>query len=290
MITGYLTDLSIPEIFHLIEKGQKTGLLTLRALLETQTTPPSAHYIWVYQGRIVAAANRLDHQGLISLIEQYQWASDRVVAKLVQRCCPKSKPLGLCLKNHGVLQTEQLKQLFQTQVVQQVCALFELPEAQFKLEQNVPIPRQEMTGLSMAATEATLMGLRSLQNWDALADKLPDPNGGLVSTMAERPRYRLDSLEWQIWEYSKGTVSLKAIARELKLPLEKVQQLAFQLIAIGLAAEVPLLVGTLPTQAIEPLPAQLAEEPETENVSPSFLQNLVGFLKNAKPKSLSASA
>lgn len=285
-ITGSLTDLSLPEIFHLIEKGQKTGLLTLRASPDTQATP-LVHYIWVHKGRIIAAANQLDDQGLVSLIKQHQWVSDRVVAKLVEWCCPSGKPLGSCLKNHGVLQTEQLRQLFQVQVLQQVCALFQLPDAEFKFDQKVPIPRREMTGLSVPATEATLMGLRSLRNWEALADKLPDPNGGLVSTIVGQSRYRLDSLEWQIWGYAKGTVSLKAIARELRLPVEKVQQIAFQLITIGLAEEAPLFVGNLPTQAVEPLPAQLTEDTETENLSQSFVQNLVSFLRTAKSKPLS---
>jgi hypothetical protein len=137
-----------------------------------------------------------------------------------------------------------------------------------------------MTGLSVLATEAVLVGLRVLRNWDALADKLPDPNGGLVSILAGQPQYRLDTLEWQVWEYTKGTMSLSAIARQLRLPVEQVQQVAFRLITIGLAEEVPLLVGTLPTQEVEALPAQLLEDEDKHNVSPSFVQSLVGFLRS----------
>jgi len=283
-ITGYLSDLSLPELFHLIEQGKKTGLLTLRTALTRSSIP---YYVWVHQGRIVATANRLDGQGLIALIEQYQWVSDRVVAKLVQWCCPTGKPLGACLKNHGVLQTEHLKQLFQVQVLQQIGNLFQLKDAQFKLEQNVPLPGREMTGLSIPATEATLMGLRVLPNWDTLADKLPDPNSGLISTKIGQLRYRLDPVEWQIWEYTKGTVSLKMIARELRLPIEKVQQIAFALITVGLAEEVPLFMGNLPTQSVEPLPAQLTEESETKTLSQSFVQNFMSFLRNSKAKPIS---
>jgi hypothetical protein len=130
--TGFLTDFSLPEIFQFIDKGHKTGLLRLRALPESQATLPLVHYIWVYEGYIVAAAKRLDHQGLVSLIEQYQMVSDRVFDKLVHWCCPIDQPLGLYLKNQGVLQAEQLKQLFQVQVLQQVCALFQLKEGQFR--------------------------------------------------------------------------------------------------------------------------------------------------------------
>jgi hypothetical protein len=278
-ITGHLTDFSLPEIFQLLEKGHKTGLLTLRA--EPIANPKSqAHYIWVYQGHIVAAANRTDQQGLVSLIDQRQWVSDRVFDKLIHWCCPINEPLGLYLKNQGVLQAKQLKRLFQIQVLNQICALLQLKDAEFEFEQNVQIPTREMTGLRVPATEAVLVGLRVLRNWDTLTDQLPNPNGGLVSIIAGQPQYKLDTLEWQVWEYTKGTVSLGAIAWQLRLPVEKVQQIAFRLITIGIAEEVPLLVGTLPTQEVEPLPAQVIEDDEKTNVSQSFVQSLVGFLRS----------
>lgn len=146
--TGLLKDFSLAEIFQFIDKGHKTGVLRLRALSEFPATMPPVYYIWVHQGRIVAAANRLDQQGLISLIKQRRWVSNQVVTKLFQ-FYPNDQPLGLCLKNQGVLQTEQLKHLFQVQVLQQVCAFFQLKDGQFKFDQNVPIPMREMTGLSV---------------------------------------------------------------------------------------------------------------------------------------------
>src|ERR687885_246295 len=136
-ITGSLADFSLPEIFQFLQKGRRTGLLTLRGLPEAQATPLPVHYMWVYKGHIVVAANRLDQQGLISLIEQLQVVSDRVFDKLIHWCCPIQEPLGLYLKQQGVLQA--------------VAALFKLKDGEFKFEQNVPIPTREMTGLMVAA-------------------------------------------------------------------------------------------------------------------------------------------
>lgn len=147
-ITGNLADFSLLEIFQFMEKGHKTGLLTLCTLPESQTTPPSNYYIWVNQGRLVAAANQLNNQGLVKLIDRYSWVSNRVVTKLA-RFCPPEQPLGLYLRKQGVLQIEQLEHLFQVQVVLPLCELFQLKDALFKFEQNAPIPRQEMTGFSI---------------------------------------------------------------------------------------------------------------------------------------------
>jgi hypothetical protein len=84
------------------------------------------------------------------LINQQQWVSERVVTKLAQ-LCPIDQPLGLYLLNQGIFKVSQLKQLFFLQVLQQVEALFQLNEAQFRFDPNVVLPRQEMTGLSVSA-------------------------------------------------------------------------------------------------------------------------------------------
>jgi hypothetical protein len=147
---GSLTDVSLAEIFQLIEKGRKTGLLKLCAFTEIRATP-LVLYIWVHQGNIVAAAHRLDQQGLVSLIAKHQGVRNRIVAELAESC-PLDQPLGLCLKNRFVLETKQLKRLFQIQVLQKVCALFEFKEGKFEFDQSVSIPTREMTGLSVPLT------------------------------------------------------------------------------------------------------------------------------------------
>ena len=163
---GFLTDFSLQEIFQFIDRGHKTGLLSVQSEPISQTKQPSVYYIWVYQGHIVAAANRLDQQGLVELIEQCHMLSDslrdsfagrspaaltRAFDKLLHWCCPIDEPLGLYLKNQGVLTAEQLKQLFQIQVLQPIYTLFQLKEGEFKFDQNVPMPTREMTGLSVPA-------------------------------------------------------------------------------------------------------------------------------------------
>ncbi len=149
--TGFLTDFSLREIFQFIEKGNKTGLLTLESVSETEATPSSVHYIWVLKGSLVTAAHQLNQEGLISLIDQYQWVSNRVVTKLAQ-FCPPDKPLGLYLQSQGALQFAQLEHLFQIQILQQLCALVQLKNAQFRFDQDVTIPGREMTGLSVSVS------------------------------------------------------------------------------------------------------------------------------------------
>jgi hypothetical protein len=278
-VTGYLAEFSLAEIFQLLEQGRKTGLLSICRLAEAQDQARQNHYIWFTQGRVVAAANALDQQGLIALISRRDWLGDRAATRLAQSC-PANTPIGLCLKAQGLLQAEQLKLLFYAQVMRQVCALFELKDGWFQFDGKAPIPLAEMTGLNAPATEVTLAGLRALRDWSALHDKLPDPDSALLSTIDGKPQLKINPSEWQIWEFTNGTVSLKTIADQLRLPVETVQQIAFRLIVVGLAEELPLVAAS--TSAVchtADLPSAIGQDPESTNVSPSFLKNLVGFLK-----------
>lgn len=197
---GNLTDFPLSAIFKWVEQGRKTGVLAIRPLsvtplasnsrlgsnlgaqldqakntfgenptlqpdikskLTTQNCPYC--YIWIAQGRIVAAANRFDGKALISLLRRDQWVSDRVLSKVLQRYLPRHQPLGIWLKNQGILEQEQLEQIFQIQIVELIVPLFQLKDAQFKFESNISLPNQEMTGLSISATEASVMGSGRLQ-------------------------------------------------------------------------------------------------------------------------------
>lgn len=284
-VTGYLAEISLPEILQFLEQRKKKGLLTIRTLPAAKNLKSQVHYIWLLQGRIVAAANRLDDKGLVSKIVQQGWLSDRVAFRLAQ-VYPSNRPMGLWLKSQGMLQTEQLKLLFHTQVVGQVSALFELRDGQFEINLKTNIPLVEMTGLSLSGTEATLMALRALRDWTALAEKLPDPTSGLSSAITGQPQLHLDYLEWQVWEFADGTVSLWEIAIQLGLPIEKVQQIAFRLIVVNLAQEVFMIAAT-PTSAMaastrvaDNLPEPIMQPRRKTNVTQSLLHNLVYFLRS----------
>ncbi|NER50285.1 MAG: DUF4388 domain-containing protein [Symploca sp. SIO1B1] len=278
-ITGYLTDFSLPEICQLLDKGHQTALLSVYTCSSNSTSLSKVNYIWVYHGRIVAVAKQLNHQGLVSLISQSRWINSDVLTRLIEQCSA-NQPLGSYLKSRGALRTKQLKWLFQVQVLKSMCTLFQLQAGKFQIDFNVPPPTVEMTGLSIPAMAATLIGLRSLTNWDALGDKLPTPNSSLMTVISSKYHYRLDSLELQVWKYANGKVSLGAIAQQLRLPVKKVQQIAFQLISVGLVEEVPLLTQAKAIPVAEPLDRGSLEEAAKSNISYSFLQNLVGFLSS----------
>ena len=284
-ITGYLAEFSLAEIFQFLEQGHKTGLLTIVADAQQRSPLTQGHYIWFRQGTVVAAANRSDGEGLADLINRRGWLGNRATSRLGQSCSP-GQPLGLHLKSQGILAADQLKLLFYTQVMKQVCALFSMEDGAFHFDAHASIPGSEMTGLSAPASEVALAGLRILKDWSALADKLPDANSALVSVIQGRPQLRLKALEWQVWEFTDGRTPIHEIAERLNLPIEKVRQISLRLILVGLMEELPQLgepaLEPMPDLMLEPLPETTVEATPAggshQEVGHSFLQSLMGFL------------
>ncbi|MGH2413578.1 MAG: DUF4388 domain-containing protein [Brasilonema sp.] len=289
-ISSSFTDFSLAELFQLIDQGRKSGCLTVCTLPDLQTPGSKSHYyyIWFRQGCVVAAANRLNGQGLLQNVIQRGWVSQQVI----EQVCTKTSlatPLGLLLKTQGILSAEQLNLLFASQL-QQVRELFEIQKGVFKLDSKATLPLEEMTGLSLKTMEVALMAVRALKNWKVLAEVLPSASSGIRSLTNDKPQIHLNTLEWQVWELANGSISLSVITSQLNQPIAIVQQAAFRLILVGLVKEVSLVESTLNLKE-SPMPFsnsvnssafgfKQSKHPEMPRISTSFLENLVGFLKS----------
>jgi hypothetical protein len=80
-LNGYLSEFSLGEIFQVIEQGQKTGLLSIRDLFSHNNQ--AEYSLWFKQGRIIAASNRQDDQGLELLIKKRGFISDAVYLSFI---------------------------------------------------------------------------------------------------------------------------------------------------------------------------------------------------------------
>lgn len=273
--TGYLIDFSLPELFQFLDQGEKTGLLCLDFTID-QTSNYQRQYIWFRHGRILASADNLEGKGLISLIGQKGWLTNKI-EHYYQSAFKNDAPLGLSLKSKGLLDAEQLKMLFYTQVMRKVCDLFQCANAWFDFQENIEFTFAEMTGLSSPGTDLTLAGLRALRDWTALQPKLPQDNSTLINVCGDQPKIAINKSENQVWQLSDGKMTIKQIAENLELSLEKTREIGFRLIAIGLAEEVPMVSIISETNS-----ESLIEESSDSdnNLSDDFLSSLMGFLSD----------
>lgn len=282
-LSSSFTDFSLAELFQLIDQGRKSGCLTVCTLpnIKIIGSKSQYYYIWFKQGRVVAAANKLNNNGLIEKIVQRGWVKEQATKNWLTQAQAET-PLGLHLKTQGVLSAEQLNLLFASQL-QQVRQLFEIQKGVFKLDSKAILPASEMTGLSLRATEVALMALRVLKNWAALADALPNPNSAIESITEAKSQLHFNPFEWQVWEFANGSMSLNAIASQLNQPVAIIQQAAFRLMVAGLVEEVPFVPPSslLNDYSLDSnLVARKAKQAQPLKVSTAFLQNLVGFLRS----------
>jgi hypothetical protein len=126
-----------------------------------------------------------------------------------------------------------------------------------------------------------LLGLRMLRDWSGLTAKLPAPTLGLLRLTTLTPTIRLDTQESKVWNLALGELSIDKIAAQLNISVEKVQQIGFRLIAIGLVQDIFVAPPQPAVDKLMELPKLVVANKENNiaPVSTSFLSRLMGFLK-----------
>lgn len=285
-LAGHLSEYSLAEIFHFVQDGNKTGVLSIEPDIGVSQFIKDPHYISFQNGRIMSVSNGagLGNRGLLTMMGKRKWLSPEQITLLETQVNLLTQPLGTYLKSRNAVNTEQLTLLFNSQVIATACKLFEIHRGQFNFNPQIPLAYAEMTGLSLTAQEVALLGLRMLKNWDGLAAKLPDPECGLQRFSTNLNGLRLDTPELNVWKLALGEISIAKIALSLGLDVDKVQQIGFRLSVIGLVHEVSVEPAQPPVNKMMDVPKPVCVDGgnATVPVSASFLGNLMGFLKKKK--------
>ncbi|AFY93646.1 DUF4388 domain-containing protein [Chamaesiphon minutus] len=292
-LTGYLSEYSLGEIFNFVQEGNHTGVLSIesdcdlnRGHSHSDSKSICDFYEIVFQGgRIMSVATRgLDRQTLLQTIESRQWLSTADITKLKMQLSSLKQPLGTYLKSLNVINTEQLIFIFNSQVIANLCKMFvEVHRGRFKFDTHAPLAYREMTGLSLTAKQATLMGLRLMKDWSDLTAKLPAAESTLQRLSVEPVGVSLERTESEVWKLAVGEMSISKIAKNLGLETSRVQQIGFRLSIIGLVHEVAAprsidgAISNFHDLSISPK-LTLAGDRHAA-VSTSFLSNLMSFLK-----------
>ncbi|MFT0727484.1 DUF4388 domain-containing protein, partial [Synechococcus sp. F70.1] len=91
---GDLQEFSLSDLLHLMEKGKKSGQLSVWA-------PNGIYRIWLYQGRVIAALPPEEKHRLENLLTGSRLVDSQVISQLVARGL--EEPLGRCLQQQGLI-------------------------------------------------------------------------------------------------------------------------------------------------------------------------------------------
>jgi len=274
---GDLQEFSLGDLLHLMEKGKKSGQLSVWA-------PNGIYRIWLYQGRVIAALPPEEKHRLENLLTGSRLVDSQVISQLVARGL--EEPLGRCLQQQGLISPVDLVKLFRHQLQVGLYCLFALEGGQFSFLPNVPLPYQEMTGLSKEASAVVLEGLQQLKQDQRREENLPQPDSYFWRTSLELPLYQLSPLEWSILEQVSPSRKLADLARALGADLLEVRYACARLAKLGLIAPCegpiampqPSLAGTSKASGAN----NLGET--REPVKPSLVSRLSMLLRSIREK------
>ncbi|MFS8901268.1 DUF4388 domain-containing protein [Synechococcus sp. H60.2] len=293
-IVGDLQEFSLPDLLQLIEKGGKTGQLSIWA-------PNGIYKIWFYQGRVIAALPPEEEHRLESLLARSGLVSERVVEKLAS-FCGLEEPLGRCLQRQGLISPAALAKLFRHQLQVGLYSLFALEAGHFSFLPNAPMPYREMTGLSKGASALVLEGLQQLKLDQFPEENLPQPDSYFWRTSTELPLYKLSALEWGILEQVSPSRRLTDLARLLGADLLEVRYACARLAKLGLISpcDGPTTIASASLAAFLDKSATAADNLETakeklnakqlpsqegnEQVKPSLVARLATLLRGVRDR------
>jgi Domain of unknown function (DUF4388) len=279
---GDLGEFALPDILQMFERASKTGQLSIWA-------PSGIFRVWFYQGRVIAALTPERPQQLRQLLIDAQ-AIDQRTALQLKVLSQLEEPLGAYLKKQSLISSAQLATVFRQQLKVGLYNLFTLRAGQFRFAANVPLPYDEMTGMSKGGMDAAMEGLRNLESFEPFTKDLPQPDSTLLKMTSELPLVKLSNLEWGIWERINSQTPIRVIAEQLKTDLLEVRQACLRLIQVGLTEEIPASLGAIPVLASKPVLTKTAShhselakgsapEPAPHAVSQTLLSRLASVLK-----------
>jgi hypothetical protein len=287
-MVGDLQEFSLCDLLHLIERGRKTGQLSIWA-------PNGIYRIWFYQGRVVTAIPPQPEHSLENLLANSRGVRGQDVARSTPH--PLNEPLGRYLQRQGLITPAALAKLFRHQLQTGLYSLFALESGQFSFLPNVPMPYREMTGLSKSATAAVLEALQQLKLEQRPEKDLPEPDSCFWRTSTELPLFKLSALEWGILEQVSPSRKLTALAQALGADLLEVRYACARLAKLGLISpcEGPaasrlelsksIAEGVNPEQVRERLGARVPGlQDESGPVKPSLVSRLATLLKGMREK------
>lgn len=288
LVDGYLSQYSLAEIFNLIQAAKKNGVLSIepRDGLTDPSMPGSmleipCYYVSFQGGRVMSIFYGLEYenQDLLATIAKRQWIPLDQLQELKRKLNGITIPWGLQLKVWEIISVDRLKLLFDIQVLSQLAKIFQISEGKFRFDPHAELNYPEMTGLSVSARNAVLLGLRELQDWNGLTNKLPAPESKLQRFSSQLQDSLLENDEELVWQLALGEMSMLEIAAQLNLKIDRVRQIGFRLCSISLIDEVA--VAPSPPIAMNK-PVCVGDGNPSIQVSTAFLTKLIGFLKQQK--------
>jgi len=239
-IEGPLQDISIHDVFQLLDLARKSGRLTVRSSVRE-----SEGRVYFDSGAVVHATMRDNPHTLGALLRKAGKISDGELAAAIDaQATGDRRLLGEILVAHGAVTRKDVARYMKQQIESVVFDLFSWKEGTFSFADGGD-NAVAIDASVRVTTESLLMeAARRIDEWSRMSDRIP--HAGVIPRLA-LPREGTDSFvdlrpaEWEILTLADGRHSLREIAGELAVSEFDVAKAVY---------------GMLSTELIELMPGQ----------------------------------
>lgn len=230
-LVGNLRDFGLSEFLYLVDRGYKTGRLTLQK-------PGDRAELYFQKGKLVYATHFNQEERLgdmlvrMGRITQEQCA----IALRVQHTQEPNKPLGAILVSRNMVTYEEITKCVRVQIEEVTYSLFSWNEGDFRFEPDVSPPPESVT-IPLSIENIIMEGTRRIDEWARIKDKIP--NLDVIVRFSDQPHEKAKGVnltqdEWRIFARINGVSTIRDIAKQTNLGEFEAARIIYGFLSAGL--------------------------------------------------------
>lgn len=230
-LVGNLRDFGLSEFLYLVDRGYKTGRLTLQK-------PGDRAELYFQNGKLVYAThfNQDERIGDI-LVRMGRLSREQCNAALrIQHTQEPNKPLGAILVQRGMVTLEEIHKCVRLQIEEITYGLFGWHEGDFRFEPDVSPPPESVT-IPLSIENIIMEGTRRIDEWARIKDRIPSLD--VVVRFSDQPHEKAKGVnltpdEWRVFARINGVYSIRQIAQQTALGEFEVARIIYGFLSAGL--------------------------------------------------------
>jgi len=253
-LVGNLRDFNLADFLYLVDRGYKTGRLTLKRTDDAAT-------LYFEKGKLVYATQYSREERLGEMLVRINRITEeqRDHALRLQQGPYAGKPLGAVLVELGYISEEELKRHVRTQIEETVYRLFTWSDGEFRFDAGVLVaPTDVMITIPLGVENIIMEGVRRIDEWSRIRDRIPSTD--VVVKFVDQPSERAKGVnltpdEWRVFARINGKDSVRTIAERTGLGEFEVCRIIYGFMSAGLV-ELVKEKPTPPPGASAPAPVE----------------------------------
>jgi hypothetical protein len=259
-LVGNLRDFGLSEFLYLVDRGAKTGRLTLQK-------PGDRAELYFNTGKLVYAThfNQDERIGDI-LVRMGRITREQCnIALEIQQTKQPDKPVGQIMVELGMLTQAEILKCVRLQIEEITYGLFGWQEGDFRFEPDMAPPRESVS-IPLSIENLIMEGTRRIDEWARIRDRIPSLD--VIVRFSDKPHEKAKGVnltpdEWRVFARINGANSVRQISLQTGLGDFETARIIYGFLSAGLviltkeiAPPTPVspgLGGSLTTGPLPPL-------------------------------------